>query len=459
MVKTISQLAIDLSTGEVTSATLVEQYLAAIDDALGEGSRTFIAVYRDAAHRGALAVDRARASGAALGPLAGIPISIKDLFDVAGEVTRAGSTILANAPPAGRDAPAIARLKAAGVILMGRTNMTEFAYGGHGTNCHYGTPLNPWDRATKRIPGGSTSGGAVSVTDGMAAAAIGSDTGGSVRIPAALCGLAGYKPTQARVPLAGAFPLSPTRDSIGPLGVSANCCILLDRAMAGESISTREPASLRGLTFGVPTAILLDKLDQPVERAFASALTRISRAGATIKEFRLQELQDEFDGSRLVNFSGYEAYRLPRERLETSEAAFDPRVAKRLMLGANMKEKDYQSLHVLREKLMASANKTTAGFDALLTPTVPIVAPALAELDRSDEDLYRINSLLLRNAAPFNVLNRPAWSLPCHAAGDAPVGLMVVGETNGDAKLQRLGVAIESALSAQWSTGRSAPRG
>jgi aspartyl-tRNA(Asn)/glutamyl-tRNA(Gln) amidotransferase subunit A len=447
--KTISQLAAELSAGETTSAELVEQYLHAIDNPAGEGARAFIEVYRDAARRDAQAADRIRASGKPASILAGIPISIKDLFDIAGEVTKAGSKILAHARPAERDAPAIARLKAAGVILMGRTNMTEFAYGGHGTNCHYGTPLNPWDRATKRIPGGSTSGGAVSVTDGMSAATIGSDTGGSVRIPAALCGIAGYKPTQSRVPLEGAFPLSHTRDSIGPLGVSASCCVLLDRAMAGEPISPREATSLRGLTFGVPTTILLDKLDQHVERAFASALTRISRAGAIIKEFKFQELQDELDGSRVVNFSGYEAYQLHRERLETGYAEFDPRVAKRLMLGANMKEKDYRELVLLREKLMASANKTTAPYDALLAPTVPIVAPSLAELDHSDEELYRINSLILRNTAPFNALNRPAWSLPCHEAGGAPVGLMVVGETDGDAKLQRLGVAIEAALMAR----------
>lgn len=446
--KTLTDLAHELRAGETTSAALVEQCLAAIDDPMGEGTRAFIDVYRDGARRAARAADKARAQGDVPSVIAGIPISIKDLFDVAGEVTRAGSTILANAPPAERDAPAIARLKAVGLILIGRTNMTEFAYGGHGTNCHYGTPLNPWDRATKRIPGGSTSGGAVSVTDRMAAATIGSDTGGSVRIPAALCGLAGYKPTQARVPLTGAFPLSHTRDSIGPLGVSANCCVLLDRVMAGEAITTREAASLRGLTFGVPTTIMLDRLDREVERAFASALTRISRAGATIKEFVFQELQDEADASKVVNFSGYEAYQLHRERLETQFNQFDPRVSKRLMLGAAMKESDYRALHALRLKLMASADKTTLPFDALLAPTVPIVAPAFADIDKSDDDLYRINSLTLRNAAPYNALNRPAWSLPCHRRGEAPVGLMIIGETNGDAKLQRLGVAVEAALSA-----------
>ena len=446
--KTLLELAQELNTGTTTSEALVEQCLTNIDDAAGEGARVFIEVYRDGARAAARAADKARARGEVASPVAGIPISIKDLFDVAGQVTRAGSTILAHAPAAERDAPAIARLKAAGLILMGRTNMTEFAYGGHGTNSHYGTPLNPWDRASKRIPGGSTSGGAVSVTDRMAAATIGSDTGGSVRIPAALCGIAGYKPTQARVPLQGAFPLSHTRDSIGPLGASANCCVLLDRIMASEPVAMRDVASLRGLTFGVPTTIVLDKLDTSVERAFEAALTRISRAGATIKEFAFQELQDEQDGSRVVNFSGYEAYQLHRERLETKLSEFDPRVSKRLLLGAQMRESDYRELVLLRQKLMASANNTTAVFDALLAPSVPMVAPTMAELDVSDSELYRINALILRNTAPFNALNRPAWSLPCHKVGDAPVGLMVVGETDGDAKLQRIGVAIEAALAA-----------
>ena len=446
--KTLLELAQELNTGTTTSEALVEQCLTNIDDAAGEGTRVFIEVYRDGARAAARAADKARARGEVAGPVAGIPISIKDLFDVAGQVTRAGSTILAHAPAAERDAPAIARLKAAGLILMGRTNMTEFAYGAHGTNSHYGTPLNPWDRASKRIPGGSTSGGAVSVTDRMAAATIGSDTGGSVRIPAALCGIVGYKPTQARVPLQGAFPLSHTRDSIGPLGASANCCVLLDRIMADEPVAMRDVASLRGLTFGVPTTIVLDKLDTSVERAFEAALTRISRAGATIKEFAFQELQDEQDGSRIVNFSGYEAYQLHRERLETKLSEFDPRVSKRLLLGAQMRESDYRELVLLRQKLMASANNTTAVFDALLAPSVPMVAPTMAELDVSDSELYRINALILRNTAPFNALNRPAWSLPCHKVGDAPVGLMVVGETDGDAKLQRIGVAIEAALAA-----------
>jgi aspartyl-tRNA(Asn)/glutamyl-tRNA(Gln) amidotransferase subunit A len=444
--KTLVDLARMLASGEATSSELTEQCLTRIWEPAGEGARAFIQVNAESARRAARLADRARGDGRPASLLAGMPISIKDLFDVAGEVTRAGSKILAEAPVAAEDAPAIARLRAAGAVFIGRTNMTEFAYGAHGTNAHYGTPLNAWDRGSQRIPGGSTSGGAVSVTDGMAAATIGSDTGGSVRIPAALCGIAGFKPTQARVPLAGAFPLSHTRDSIGPLAPSAACCVLLDHAMAGEPIVLPELPRLNGLRFGVPTTIMQDALVPEVERAFARALTAISRAGAHIKEFAFTELQDEADSSRSVNFSGYEAYQLHRERLETRLDDFDPWVSKRLLLGAAMREADYRQLLAMRQRLMASADGTTAAFDALLMPTVPIVAPPIAALMASETEFYRINGLLLRNAAPYNVLNRPAWSLPCHAAGGAPVGLMIVGETDGDHKLQAIGMAIEVAL-------------
>ena len=441
-----------LKSGETTSVAITEACLSRIADVAGEGSRAFIKVYANEARAAALAADKSRVRDQVKSMLDGIPISVKDLFDIRGEITRAGSIFFDDSEDrsvtaATADAPAIARLRTAGAIIIGRTNMTEFAYGAHGTNCHYGTPLNAFDRDAKRIPGGSTSGGAVSVTDGMAIATIGSDTGGSVRIPAALTGLCGYKPTQARVPLAGAFPLSFTRDSIGPLGHTAACCVLLDCAMAGEPIQLPNEAKLYGVKFGVPMTILLDHLAPAVERDFERALSTLSAAGATIHEFRFQELQDEYDGSQAANFSGYEGYQLHRERLADDLAKFDPWVAKRLLLGANIKESDYRALRQLRNKLMASANKTTAPYDALLAPTVPITAPSLAELMKSEESFYRINTLLLRNSAPFNVLDRPAFSIPCHREGEAPVGLMIVGETSGDEKLQRIGITVEQALS------------
>jgi aspartyl-tRNA(Asn)/glutamyl-tRNA(Gln) amidotransferase subunit A len=447
--KTLQELSRALATGKPTSESLTTGSLEKIADRNGEGARAFIKVYADAALAAARAHDTLRKNGLVASPIAGIPISIKDLFDIQGDVTLAGSKVLADALPATTDAPAIARLRAAGAIILGRTNMTEFAYGAHGMNAHYGTPLNPWDRRARRIPGGSTSGGAVSVTDGMAAATIGSDTGGSVRIPSALCGITGFKPTQARIPLAGAFPLSFTRDSIGPLGHSVTCCAWLDAIMSGATADAPVAIALKGLRLGVPTTILLDGLAPQVAQSFARALTRLSAAGATIEEFAFPVLQRELDGSRHANFSAVEAYALHRERLENHLEQFDPRVARRLLLGANINAAHYVDLLHLRQSLMGSANAATARFDALLAPTVPIVAPTIAEMESSDEFFLRMNGLLLRNCAPFNVLDRPCWSLPCHRPGDAPVGLMVVGETMGDKRLQALGLAIEAAIASR----------
>jgi aspartyl-tRNA(Asn)/glutamyl-tRNA(Gln) amidotransferase subunit A len=444
--KTLRELSLDLATGKVTSEGLVHGCLENIADPAGEGARAFIAVYAESALVAARASDAARAARQVPSPLAGIPISVKDLFDIGGEVTRAGSLVLADAAPATVDAPAIARLKAAGMILVGRTNMTEFAYGANGMNQHYGTPLNPWDRASRRIPGGSTSGGAVSVADSMAAAAIGSDTGGSVRIPSALCGITGFKPTQQRIPLAGAFPLSFTRDSIGPLGPSVACCAWLDGAMANESLAVPPPVNLKGMRVGVPTTLLLDGLAAEVSAAFSRALTTLSANGVVIEEFAFPEMTRERDGSTMANFSAVEAYALHRQRLQTARDQFDRRVSLRLMLGAEMKAADYVDLLRLRRALIESANRTTARYDALLAPTVPIVAPTLAEMESSDETFFRVNGLLLRNCAPFNVLDRPCLSIPCHHTGTAPVGLMVVGETMGDARVMALGQAIETAI-------------
>ncbi len=446
--KILGALAADLAAKKTTSEKLTRECLEKIAEPSGEGKRAFIKVYADAAIATARASDVQRANGFVASPLAGIPISIKDLFDVAGDVTRAGSIILQDAPDATHDAPAIARLHAAGAVIVGRTNMTEFAYGAHGMNHHYGTPLNPYDRATQRIPGGSTSGGAVSVTDGMAAATIGSDTGGSVRIPAALCGITGFKPTQARIPLAGAFPLSTTRDSIGPLGNSVACCVWLDAIMAGEEVVVPAPFPLKGLRFGIPTTCLLDDLAPQVAAAFERMLSTLSAQGAQIEEFVFSEIEQEASGSTKANFSAVEAYALHRVRLAQHPEKFDPRVYKRLLLGANMNAADYYDLIQLRSKLIVSANEATARFDALLTPTTPIIAPSMAEMNSSEETFFRNNTLLLRNCAPFNVLDRPCWSLPIHRAGDAPVGLMIIGERMQDKHLHQVALGIENALNA-----------
>jgi aspartyl-tRNA(Asn)/glutamyl-tRNA(Gln) amidotransferase subunit A len=445
--KTLLEIQSALQRGTLSSRALTEQALAAIDDPAGEGARAFLRVYRAAALAQADASDLLRKNGIVPSPIAGIPVSIKDLFDVAGDVTRAGSIILSDAPPAGADAPCIARLRAAGAIIVGRTNMTEFAYGAHGMNSHYGTPANAWDRAGKRIPGGSSSGAAVSLTDAMCWGAIGSDTGGSVRIPAALCGVTGFKPTQQRVPLEGAFPLSPTRDSIGPLANSVACCALLDAIMANAAPEVPQALPLKGLRFAVPATLLLDGLAPEVSKAFSAALKKIADAGALVTEIEFPELSEEIAVSARANISAVEAYAIHRQRLTSQSHLFDPRVMKRLMLGKDMLAADYFELIQARQRLMRSASQRAAHFDALLAPTVPIIAPTMAEMNISDEVFFRNNSLLLRNCAPFNFLNRPALSLPCHEKGGAPVGLMVVGESLQDGRVLAIGLSIEAALS------------
>src|SRR6185312_9655690 len=289
-VPTVASLAAALASGKTTSRELVEAALDRIADPAGEGRRCFLRVYAENARAAADAQDRLRNAGYVASPLAGLPVSIKDLFDVAGERTLAGSRALDDAPPAAADAPVVARLRAAGAVLIGRTNMTEFAFSGVGINPHYGTPGNPYDR--KLIPGGSSSGAAVSVSDGGAVVTIGTDSGGSVRIPAALCGIVGFKPTQNRIPRDGVTPLSTTLDSIGPLANSVACCAVADAVMAGEPPIAPPPIPAAGLRLGVPQSYVLDDLAAEVANAFADACSMLSRVGARIIDLPLGELSE-----------------------------------------------------------------------------------------------------------------------------------------------------------------------
>jgi aspartyl-tRNA(Asn)/glutamyl-tRNA(Gln) amidotransferase subunit A len=444
-VKTLNELRADLASGRTTSRGLVEECLERIADPSGEGSRTFIKVHAEQARAAADYHDHLRKAGASVSPFAGIPISIKDLFDLPGDVTTAGSVVLADDPPATRDAESVGRLRAAGLIPIGRTNMTEFAYSGLGINPHYGTPRNPFDRATGRVPGGSSSGAAVSISDGMAFGALGTDTGGSCRIPAALCGIVGFKPTATRVSRAGAVPLSTSLDSVGPLASSVACCAVLDGVLAGETTLEVRPATIDGLRLGVPQAYVLDGLDADVAGAFASALGRLSRGGARIIELPLRELSELPTINAKGGITGAEAYAWHRDRIERHGNRYDARVASRIVRGGRQDAADYIELLAARANLIARVTSITAAFDALVMPTTPIVAPAIAALD--DEDAYfRANGLVLRNPAVANFLDRCACSVPCHAPGMAPVGLMLMGETGADRRLLALAAAVEECL-------------
>src|SRR5487761_191787 len=379
--KTLAELARCLAAGTTTSRQLVEECLARIADPKGEGARTFLKVHAEAARAVADYYDRLRALGATLSPWAGIPVSIKDLFDMAGDVTTAGSRVLRGQPPASTDCAAVARLRAAGFIPIGRTNMTEFAYSGLGLNPHYGTPLSPFERARGRAPGGSSSGAAVSIVEQMSYGALGTDTGGSCRIPAAFCGVVGFKPTARRVPVSGVFPLSHTLDSVGPLAASAACCATLDAVLADEPNAALDVTGLRARRFAVPTHYALDSLDTHVAHAFERAIRELSGAGAEVDEIPLTELDKLPDINRKGGFSGPEAYALHRERLESQGALYDPRVLIRLRRGQEQSAADYLDLIRARADLQRRIEQPLAEFDAVLLPTTPIIAPLLQDLE------------------------------------------------------------------------------
>ena len=441
----LSSLARQLAAGETTSTALTEACLARIEDPAGQGAKAFTRVYRRQALAAAAAADALRAAGVAGGPLAGIPISVKDLFDVAGETTTAGSVVLADAPPAAADSPVVARLKAAGAVIVGKTNMTEFAYSGVGINPHYGTPGNSHDVA--RIPGGSSAGAGVAVPCGFSAASIGSDTGGSVRIPAAFNGVAGFKPSQPRVPRDGVVPLSRSQDCIGPLAPTIDCCALVDAVMADETPQALDDLPLAGLRFAVPAGLLLDGLDDQVAGAFSLALKTLSAAGARITEIELPMLAMLPDFGRLGGLVGPEAYAWHRDLLARDGARYDHRVLARITPMGQHLTADYIAALDLRRQMMVSADRTTAPFDALLCPTVAIVAPRLDE-GAADEDFHRLNGLILRNTSVFNILDRPTASVPCQAPGQLPVGLMVVGSALADRRTLTVARAIERTLRA-----------
>ena len=424
---------------EVTSATLVAQAIACIRDPQGEGVRAFVGGASAAAQAQAESADLLASHGIG-GPLSGLPIAIKDLFDVQGEVTRAGARVLGETP-AVRDGAVAARLRAAGAVLIGRTNMSEFAYTGVGTNPHYGTPSNPWDRATGRTPGGSSSGAAVAVADGMAIAAIGTDTGGSCRIPAALCGLVGFKPTSGAIPVDGMVPLSGSYDSVGSLANSVQCCALLDQVMSGRDEVAVQPADLKGLRVGLPVNLVLDELEPEVAARFEIFKQTLAAAGASLIPVSLESYARLPELAVNGGIVAAEAYAWHAQLLAEHAENYDPLVLGRIQFGAKTTAAEYLGLLDLRSVLMRLFERETRGFDVLAMPTVPMVAPPIALLAEADE-FYRVNRLLLRNTAPANIFNTGAISLPFGTPGQVPVGMMLVGKQGADDRLLSIAEAV-----------------
>jgi aspartyl-tRNA(Asn)/glutamyl-tRNA(Gln) amidotransferase subunit A len=429
---TIQQLAADLAAGRTTSRKLTEAALGRIEDTDGEGSRAFIKVWREQALAAADASDALRHTGLVPSLLAGIPVSIKNLCNVAEETTLAGSKALDDAPAAEEDAPVVARLRAAGAVIVGSTNMSEFAFSGVGFNPHYGTPGNPADR--KRVPGGSSSGAAVSVADRMAVAALGTDTGGSVRIPAAVCGIVGFKPTARRVPIDGVVPLSTSLDSIGPLANSVECCAIVDSVFAGEPVTIPVSVPLAGLRFAVPMHFVMDDLEPVVATAFERALKALAGVGVKIEKIDLPELNELPALNAKGGFAASEAYAWHRKLIERRGKDYDQLVHPRIMRGKDMTAADYIDLLAARADLQKRVSAVTANYDAVVMPTCAITAPTLDEVSTPD-GFTKKNLLLLRNTTVGNFLDRCSISLPCHAAGELPVGFMLMGEAMADKRL------------------------
>lgn len=443
---TITELSRLLAARKITSRQLVEQALAAISDPQGEGVRTFLLIHDDEALATADRVDAERRGGSRLPALAGIPISIKDLFDEAGVVTLGGSTVLVGSPAATRDSIVVDRLRKAGAVIVGRTNLVEFAYSGLGINPHYGTPRNAFDRTIGRVPGGSTSGGVISVTDGMAAGAIGTDTGGSTRIPAALNGLVGFKPTARRVPLDGVLPLSRTLDSAGPIAKTVADCALLDQVLAAETNGVPAPARLRGLRLAVPKTVFQDDLSPAVATAFAAALDRLSAAGATIIELPMAEFAQAAAVSPRGALASAEAFSVHRQWMKDGADKYDPRVMARIRAGEAITTAKYKELLQLRERFVNTINAAATDYDAMLMPTTPDTAPTIAEASKDDESYFRLNGRMLRNTSIVNLFDGCALSVPCHEPGTAPVGIMIAGAQNTDRKVLAIGLAVEEVV-------------
>jgi aspartyl-tRNA(Asn)/glutamyl-tRNA(Gln) amidotransferase subunit A len=429
-----------IRSGSTTAAAELEKNLAAARS--GACRHVFLKEHFETA---AVA---ARAPGQKDRPLAGLAVSVKDLFDVAGDVTAAGSTVLKDGPPAQADAVAVARLRAAGAAIVGRTNMTEFAFSGVGVNPHHGTPANPADPKTPRIPGGSSSGAAVSVAAGAAFIGLGSDTGGSIRIPAALCGLVGFKNTARNVPLDGALPLSTTLDTVCAMTRSVRDAILAHEILADRTV-IRSTAPLAAYRIAVARTLMLDGLDEVVARAFERTVDRLRQAGAQVVEIPLAPIRDLGTLQTSGGFTAAESFAWHRALLQRSGDAYDPRVRHRIERGAKMAAHEYIELFQARRAWIDAVQAELAGFDAVLSPTVPLVAPAIDSVapgPERDDEFFRVNALLLRNTSVVNMLDGCAISLPCHAPGELPVGAMLWQGALRDDTLLNIALQAEAVL-------------
>ena len=432
--QTIDQLNALLARGETTREALVAQALENASKA--SANSVFTMLYPEAALAVARRADALQAAGLEQPALAGLPVSIKDLYGVAGETTMSGSIVCKGEPVQTHDAPVVARLRAAGSAIIGKTNMTEFAFSGIGINPHYGTPVNPTDTKVARVPGGSSSGAAVS------------DTGGSIRVPAALCGIVGFKSSQFRVPLTGAMELARSLDTVCAMTRSVQDCLTVDGVLSGAMLKVKR-RPLSGMRFALPQTTLLEGLDPTVSKAFARSVSMLAAAGAQIVDIPLAELSEIPKLNAPGGLSPIEAYAVHHARLAKSKEGFDHRVAARVALGAPVTAQQYLAMLDNRLDWIARVEHAIEGFDAVLCPTTPIIAPEIAKLEASDEAFFKANGQMLRNTFAFNFLDGCSFSLPCHIAGEQAVGLMLSSVRGDDAALAAVALAVEAALASR----------
>ncbi len=383
-------------------------------------------------------------------PLGGVAIHIKDGFDVAGQITTAGSAVLQGQAPATQDAAVVSRLKSAGAVILGRSNMSEFAYNATGTNPNYGSPSCAADPLVKRISGGSTSGGAVAVALNIGWASIGTDTGGSVRIPAALNGVVGWKPTASRMPMQGCYPLSPSLDSVGLITRSVADTILIDEIMANSPTQWIE-RTCKGMRFIVPENFFLEGMDIQVNNSFEAALNALSQAGAHIEMQTLPSLERIKDVAELQNlwripaYEGWHFHRLQHSSNNLDFSNYDPRAAVFIQAGEAVTAEQYAASVQAKTQWAGLLVAELAPYDALLSPTVPITAPVMQGILDNDELFFKVNNVLLRNPSIFNNANGCAISLPCHTDG-LPVGLMLGHSHLKDGRVLTAARAVEKVL-------------
>lgn len=447
--RSIAQLSVLLQSGALDPVELAEETLAGI--AAHPDKAIFTSVTAARARAEAEAARKRLRDGRSRGVLDGIPVAWKDLFDIEGLPTTAGSRVLKADVAATKDAAVVRELAGAGMVSVGRVNMSEFAFSGLGINPHYGTPRNPASPAGEhRIPGGSSSGSGVAVAAGLVPVSIGTDTGGSVRIPAAFNGVVGYKATRGRYSMEGVFPLAKSLDSLGPLCRTVQDAVWIDAAMRGlPAADPMHHASPTDLSFVVPETVMFDGAEPEIVAAFDGAVERLARAGARIRRAVFPEFTAIFElMARHGALVTAEAYILHRARLTGPAAAhMDPRVVKRALLGEKISLSDYLETLAARDRLIAAFEQRLGPGNLLLSPTLPHVAPPAQPLLEDEDLFFQMNAKTLRNTLIGNFLDGCGVSLPCGTgAGGMPAGLLISGPRGGDHGLLATAAVVESLL-------------